>query len=474
MPSSTPFRLNRTGLLLALISTAFAGQAQAAAGRVEFAIGPATVVGVDGRSRPAARGTELDSGDVVRTNDGRVQMRMTDGAFISLQPNTEFGIKEYRFAGKADGSENAFYSLVKGAMRTVTGLIGRVNRNRYQVATPTATVGIRGTGGLIEILQGGATLVQGTSGIWFLANPAGTIDIPAGVAGLAPVDPKQPPKETVQIPTAGPSPLPALIEFVQGEEREEDGKNVLTAGVLLSGDGYAARLALGFFDLSEALVPDLVSGTGTAIFNGGGQLTQIAFTGGRSGAVYTLESGGTHADFGTDGILAWGRWIGTVTVPGSLLGTEIYSSNTGLHYVIGLPTPTLPTSGPATYTLLGATLPTYIDGSTAPGTFSGSLSVNFGATTASIDANFTMEMPDRTYGMIVKGASTSTAFFSALASGSAMTGCLSSTCSGSVQGFFAGPTAERAGVGYRIADLDVNATFPIPKEIVGAAAFAKQ
>ena len=461
MPSSTPFRLNRTGLLLALISTAFAGQAQAAAGRVEFAVGPATVVGVDGRTRPAARGTQLDTGDVVRTNDGRVQMRMVDGAFISLQPNTEFGIKEYKYVGKPDGSENALFSLVKGAMRTVTGLIGRVNRNRFQVATPTATVGIRGTGGLIEILQDGATLVQGTSGIWYLANPAGTIDIPAGVAGIAPVDPKQPPKETVQIPTAGPSPLPGLIEFVQGEEREGDGSSVITGGVLVGGSGYAAALAYGAN--VDGIFPFLVSKTDDAIFNGAGQLIEFG-SATRTGSLYKLESGGTHAEFGTDGILAWGRWIGSATVPDNPFGLENYSANQGFHYVVGLPTPTLPTSGFATYTLLGATSPTYLEGIIAPGTFSGSLSVNFGATMASIDANFTVAMPDRTYGMNVKGASTSTAFFSASAS---VTGCLSS-CSGSVQGFFAGPTAERAGVGYHVSDLfgSIN--------VVGAAAFTKQ
>jgi hypothetical protein len=108
MPGKTPFRLNRSGLLLALISTAFAGQAQAAAGRVEFAIGPAMVVGADGRTRPAARGTEVDAGDTVRTQqNARVQVRMADGAYISLQPNTEFGIKDYKFEGKTDGSENA-------------------------------------------------------------------------------------------------------------------------------------------------------------------------------------------------------------------------------------------------------------------------------------------------------------------------------------------------------------------------------
>jgi hypothetical protein len=173
---------------------------------VEFAIGPATVVvGADGRTRPAARGTEVDAGDTVRTQqNGRVQVRMADGAYISLQPNTEFGIKDYRFAGRTDGSENAFYSLLKGAMRTVTGLIGRVNRNKYLVSTPTATVGIRGTGGVIQVQDDGSTLVQGTSGVWFLANPSGTIDIPAGVSGVAPSDPNQPPQETTDVPTSGP------------------------------------------------------------------------------------------------------------------------------------------------------------------------------------------------------------------------------------------------------------------------------
>lgn len=77
-------------------------------------------------------------------------------------------------------------------------------------------------------------------------------------------------------------------------------------------------------------------------------------------------------------------------------------------------------------------------------------------------------MPDLTYGMSVKGAPASTALFSFSPT---MTGCLSSTCSGSVQGFFAGPTAERAGVGYHIADFDPNIG---TKDIVGAAAFAKQ
>src|SRR5688572_18325048 len=105
MPQAAPFRLNRSGLILALVSAAFAGEAGAAAGRAEFTIGGVTVAGKDGVQRPLARGAELDNGDVVRTNDGRAQIRFTDGAYVSLQPNTEFGIREYRYDNRADGNE---------------------------------------------------------------------------------------------------------------------------------------------------------------------------------------------------------------------------------------------------------------------------------------------------------------------------------------------------------------------------------
>jgi hypothetical protein len=470
MPGTKPFRLNRSGVLLALISTAFAGQAQAAAGRVEFAIGPATVVGTDGRTRPAARGTELDTGDTVQTHNGRVQVRMTDGGFISLQPNTEFGIKDYKFAGKADGSENALYSLFKGAMRTVTGLIGRTNRNRYQVATPTATVGIRGTGGLIQVQNDGSTLVQGTSGIWFLANPAGTIDIPAGVAGLAPVDPKQPPKETSDIPTSGPAPLPPQQEFVQGEQREPDGKNVITppstTGVLVSGSGYALAAFFGDDD-SAGSTEDL---NASATFNSQGQMTGVSLP--DLFEFYDLGSGGSHADFGTDGILAWGRWIGPVTgdTCGECALNENYDSNSGLHYVVGLPTPSMPSIGTATYTLLGATRPTYLDGGTAPGTFNGTLSVDFEGLTVGMSLN--VVMPDANYaigGTAPISGSTFSGSADPFGGGSLSisgTNC-SCSCSALVNGFFAGPSAERAGLGYHIN----NTNFTVGGDVVGTAAF---
>ena len=475
MAHSAAFRLNRSGLLLALISAAFAGQAGAAAGRVDFAVGNATVVGTDGRSRPVARGTELDTGDTVRTAGGRVQVRMTDGAFISLQPNTEFGIKDYRFEGKTDGSESAFYSLVKGAMRTVTGLVGRVNRNAYRVATPTATVGIRGTGGLIQVLPDGSTLVQGTSGIWFLANPSGSIDIPAGVSGLAPADPKQAPQESSVAPLAGPMPPLTLPGYVQGEQTTSTGEPVITppgttpSVVLTSGSGYAVAMAFG----DDFDGPAFAFGNDAMVtFDAAGRM--IAIPNLQIGDFYTLDAGGAHADFGTDGILAWGRWIGPATVDtcgDSCVESVNYNANQGLHYVVGMPTAVMPQSGLATYTLLGATRPTYTDGSSAPGTLSGSLSVDFGQFT--VGTNLNVAMTDGK-GYAIGGSAqiagnlfAATNFSGLTVSGTAGGAC-SSGCNALVSGFFAGASAERAGLGYHISDFVAN------KDIVGAAAFKKQ
>lgn len=481
MPNPTHFRLNRSGLLLALISAAFAGQAGAAAGRVDFALGGATVAGADGRERPVTRGAELNSGDVVRTNNGRVQVRMTDGAFISLQPNTEFGIKDYKFDGKTDGSENALYSLFKGAMRTVTGLIGRVNRNRYQVATPTATVGIRGTGGLIQVLNDGSTLVQGTSGIWFLANPSGSIDVPAGVAGIAPSDPKEPPKETTQVPAAGPTPPPTEQQYVQGEQRTEDGEPVLTVpGVLGSGSGYAVAAALSEFSVSGPIV----GANGTAVFSSN-KLVDVTFTDTLSVVnkyTFTGDPVTEIVDAGNDGIIAWGRWIGPATVIANLCegscgsSNEIYDANKSLHYVIGLPTAVMPTTGSASYALLGATSPTFVDGSGPAGTFSfaagGGMSVSFFAGGASLSlVNAQVNMPSHGIYTMNGGTticgSTSSFSFGATTTGSG-SACLC-FCSSFVQGFFAGTSAERAGLAYHISDS--GAGF---KQVVGAAALMKQ
>ena len=473
MKSSIPFRLSRGGMLLALISAGFAAEAGAAAGRVDFATSGVTVAGRDGQARPLARGTELDSGDTVRTsNEGRAQIRFSDGSYVSLQPNTDFAISDYKFEGKDD--DRGFFGLLKGAMRTVTGAVGKVNRNSYRITTPTATVGIRGTGGVIQVLNDGSTLVIGTSGIWSLTNPAGSIDIPAGVSGLAPTEPSTPPKETTTQPQTSTAPVPpAKTEFVQGDQVNPDGTAAINAIVpLVSGSGY--QLVNAF--TSSAIEGTTVnSQTVSATFDAQGRLTDA------SGSSFTHSIGtASHAEFGTDGILAWGRWAnGAVqNCLSSFCSTDTYNANQGMHYVVGMPTPTMPTGGSATYSLYSvngvssATSPTYVDGLNAPGTLlqTSFVKVNFGAASGAhmIQANLDIAMSDgRGYNFNNSTTSSSSLFSmsgSVTGSGGA---CGTSSCFGSVSGFFAGANADRAGVGYQIQDPILG------RQVIGAAALKK-
>ena len=72
--------------------------------------------------------------------------------------------------------------------------------------------------------------------------------------------------------------------------------------------------------------------------------------------------------------------------------------NSGFHYVVVGPTSgTLPSSGVIAYDLLGATSPTYGDGRTAPGSFAGTLNVDYGFGGYIANFNGTVTMPDTVY-----------------------------------------------------------------------------
>jgi len=122
-----------------------AALSQEVAGRVLVAVGDVTIE--RGAERfPARAGTEVRPGDLFRLGLlSNAQIRLTDESIVALRPETTFRIAEYSFAGRKPDEQRAFFELVKGGMRTVTGVIGRLHQRNYGVVTPTATIGIRGT-----------------------------------------------------------------------------------------------------------------------------------------------------------------------------------------------------------------------------------------------------------------------------------------------------------------------------------------
>jgi hypothetical protein len=224
--------------------------------------------------------------------------------------------------------------------------------------------------------------------------------------------------------------------------------------------------------LSQLGNPVMASGTNaTATFDANGRMTSIS--GLEFGQYFALGAGGTHADFGSDGILAWGRWIGPVSgdwCGDSCMLNENYNANQGIHYVVGVPTASMPQTGLATYTLIGATQPTYLDGTVSPGTFSGRLSVDFGQHTVGMDLSIGIDGKGYAIGGSagITGSTFSSSSGNVTVAGTAGSACVSGGCSASVDGFFAGANAARAGLGYQIVDVGNG------RNIAGAAAFAKQ
>ena len=86
--------------------------------------------------------------------NGRAQFRMIDHALISLQENSVLQIKKYKFK-KGDPANSALLELLTGGLRTITGAIGKGNKKAYELRTPLATIGIRGTDYEVEIVSSG-------------------------------------------------------------------------------------------------------------------------------------------------------------------------------------------------------------------------------------------------------------------------------------------------------------------------------
>lgn len=173
------YKLSSRAALLAtiLVALPMAGLAAPAA-RIDFTVGNVAAINKAGQSRALAKGAQIEEGETISTNNGRAQLRFTDGAYVSLQPQSEFRIDQYRFDGKQDGSEKAFLSLLKGGLRTITGFVGRTNKKNYQVSTTVATIGIRGTEYTIQY----GNSVQGTVGEGEIevCNGAGCLNVTNG------------------------------------------------------------------------------------------------------------------------------------------------------------------------------------------------------------------------------------------------------------------------------------------------------
>jgi hypothetical protein len=444
--------------------------------RVEFSIGQVSGIDSDGNERRLAKGSTLTAGDTVRTGRGRAQIRFTDGGYTSLQPNTEFRIDDYHYDAVKTEESVGFFSLLKGGLRTITGTIGRIRKKAYQLRTPVATVGIRGTeylaelgnsltvhvgDGEIEVCSDVACTVFGAHQTGYVASANSRAVRAEHPPSLAPPQERQ-----VYAYNGG-----YQAQFDEGAEfSSSDARPPLPNGQL-----YALAVSWGEQSVSVPNADLFVA----PVLGPLGEPTDASFDGNASLSDYFNNNSGNpisgnigsarSEDIGyADGPVGWGRWTGGSISAGSSFGGSVPVSLTGAsshHYAVGIPTAVMPTN-PATYSLVGATSPTLASGAGAPGTMnSANLVADFLG--GRVNLNMDMTVNGTNYVTTDLPMSLGSAPNDFTFSGSGLTDsptCFSG-CSTEVRGFFAGDDGSHAGLTYK---TDIFSDY-----INGAAAFKK-
>ena len=129
--------------MIAVTAFAWAGQV---AGTVVHLSGPLLAQKADGSVKVLARKSEVEQGDTLVAEKGTyAQIRFIDNSEITLRPDTTFKIEAFAYDEAKPDADSASFNLVKGGLRSVTGLLGKRNKEKFSLKTPTATIGIRGT-----------------------------------------------------------------------------------------------------------------------------------------------------------------------------------------------------------------------------------------------------------------------------------------------------------------------------------------
>ena len=272
------------------------------------AVGDVSVAIGKNATHPAVKNDAIASDTVVNTGDkSYAVLKFEDGQVATMQANTAFHVREYRYDSKLIEKSNIVFSKFTGGMRFITGLIGQRNHKAFRLSTPNATIGIRGTEFVVATVNG-SLYSQVISGSISMTNDAGMVVFTAGQTILvktAHTLPRAIPAtalppgifsqiNAIPTPPATPAPIPEASAAAIG--RATTG---ITAGAVLGATTGVATTGTSATTLSAALsAASLLAGTPGAATLPSGEIptastlpapapsaTTVSITG--AGATYT-------------------------------------------------------------------------------------------------------------------------------------------------------------------------------------------
>ena len=496
-------------LQICLLATSFCIAQVASAnvvGAVIFKTGDVSITHADNFVAQAEKNAALNSGDTLETREGRLQFSLIDGGKVSLQPNSIFKINKYEFSGKEDGSEFAFTELIKGGLRTISGLIGHKHRERYQLKTTVATVGIRGTEftvnfnnnqflmttnhGSVDVCGAGGNCLNAATGQSIAVDGLGGAPKYSSKAATASAaSPKSANAETKSDSNSDSS-ATASTDSSSTASSTTTSSNSTAATIVASTNSRASsNLGSGSSSGPVALVTGSVNSTGipsvvaaglpvsgtivslaaescgcvtSEVFDANltidvaGQLSVATNSKGPNRDIQPLN----FTSFNTDGIVSWGQAQG-----GTYVGNGSTNFTMAMYDYIAGATPDNKSLAKATgtYNVFGSTAPFLINGGTfssagVANAVSGYFTFNFNSggsygynlsiptNIVGVSDTFNLKSSNTVTSSDVRGLNASNPSFS----NNSNICSASSTCSGSIQGSFLGAAGQRIGLQYNI------------------------
>lgn len=189
-------------------------------GSITHLSGVLLAVRADGANKLLSVKSDVMEGDTLKTEKNTfARIKFVDGGEVVLRPETVFKVDAYNYnsAPEQKNRDNILFSLIKGGLRSVTGMLGKRNPERFKMNTSTATIGIRGTHFGVLLCNNDCANIPTISGLppenglhtdtaqgsTIVSNAAGSIEVPAGTFSHTPgptVPPKLvPPSQGIQV-----------------------------------------------------------------------------------------------------------------------------------------------------------------------------------------------------------------------------------------------------------------------------------
>ncbi len=473
-----------------LMLWAMALPALAQSGQFTYVAPPVSLIR-NGQAITPMSGTQVTPGDTITTGaNGMAQLAMVDNAKLSLRSNSTLIVQKYPVTADQPG---AILNLVRGTLRSFTALLSKPNKDGYRMQTKVATVGIRGSGGILEVLDDDTTnmhtiegghIVASIDGNFppILTDPNQTVQI---IQGQAPRLIPTPPSLLIAGKVMGGSKEKALEpEDAEAKLAGQTGASGTSGSQVLGGNGLGFAVVDATSNLGAdpinlqnivianngATVSDQAIPAGITLDSGGGLRAYTAYAGSQSGTGANIV-GGTAADLttvtiGSGTTIVLGRWVAPTSFGfGSGNGGTGGSVGGSVHWAYGgagFPSYLSDVlTGTVSYTRAGATNPTNQLGTV------GTLS------TAMLDVNFTARTLNAVLGVTINSGAgaaagswtltannvpfTFNAFFASgsrvvVTNGSGASSASHLRLGGSIEGSFVGNTLNGAILGYALFD----------------------